>query len=858
MSDAVQNEAGKTTVYGKAVHGGVRLEESHFLCISGVLLLALAYLSVSGCLTAPLMEYGDKAAVRLTENPMLGPEASVFDAFSTSQFPHQRYAPLTVISYRLNYAVFGREAVWSFRLVNCVLHALGGLALLYMLMQLGIRRLEALVIALAWTGHPLACESVAWVAARDNVLAFVFGMAGLAAYIKWQCEWPGFLAGMGGLLLALLSGPAGLGFIPIFVAFDVLGGTDRLCGTTHRSDVTNTAGMGFRLLPIPIFLLVFVPLTIKAERLMRVPAPGDSWLGAALTDVEVFARYLAKIVLPLNLSACYHVADIDSFGDTRLYLSLAILVAAVALSVFLGRSRLRVIFGWIWFFGGLLGHYNFMPLAPLMRDGFVYVAIGGVLLVLVELVMGLGGRLSGANASNDRGGLGPAPGLLTPLAVIGFLFVGFLAVQTMLRSRLWADNGYSLFYDAAEHEPSSALAHFWFAQAATQAAHELRKKKKEKDALEQERIVVEQLTKGLECPDAYRVYDQLGLRQTLANHALKIGDRSKARATLKDFLPPKPYSDKPYSEGADAGLTDEEQKVGMRAMQMDGYSRPYYYWTHQLSACYLIMAEVELDDFLDPARPASSTLLTHAEQWAAKALEIHPNNVKAYQMRAAVEVARAAMSALPEQALPEERVNAARELLKRALPKLPLFLPTEQEAEGVERSVPAGRVKAMGLLALADADLDEAEALENQKKYVEAGQAAQKSFDGATKALEVDETCSDAHFVLGHVHQILQRIADKTGDNTLAWQHFRAAKKHYDLIRPTGNRYARVKSFIERLTTPKKPEPEKSKEGPKPETKTEPEQPQEVKTEEAKTAVNTEEQKTAPAKTEEIKTEPVK
>ena len=807
MSNAIQNEAGKTTVYGKTVHSGVRLEERHFLCISGVLLLALAYVSVSGCMTAPLMEYGDSAAVRVAGNPMLAPDASVFEAFSTSTFPNQRYAPLTTISYRLNYAIFGREAVWSFRFVNGVLHALGGLALLYMLMQLGLRRIEALVIALAWTGHPLACESVAWVAARDHVLAFAFGMAGLAAYIKWQCEWPGFLAGMGGLLLALLSGPVGLGFIPIFVAFEVLGGTDRLCGTTHRSDVTNTAGMGFRLLPLPFFMLLFMLLSIKAERLVRVPPPADSWLGSVVTDVEVFARYLAKIVLPLNLSAFYHVEDGTSFGTMSFCMYLAALVLAVAISVFLGRSRLRVIFGWIWFCGGLLGHYNFMPIAPLMRDGFVYVAMGGVLLVLVELIMGLGGRLSGAKASNDRGGLGPAPGLLTPLAVLGFLFVGFLATQTLLRSRLWADNGYSLFLNATEREPSSAMGHFWFAQSAKQAAHGLRKEKKVKDALEQERIVVEQLTKSLECPDAYRVYDQLGMCQDLATYAYKMGARSMARTALKDCLPPKPHP-----EGSETGLTAQEHEAGLRAMQVGAFAQPYYYSTRQLSACYLIMADVELDDFLDPAQPASTTLLIHAEQWATKALEHQPHNEKAHQIRAAVELARTAMTTLPEQALPEERVKAAREFLKRARPKLPLFPSTEQEAAGVERRVPAGRVKAMGLLALADAELDESEALETQKKYVEASQVTQKSLDRATLALEADATCSDAHFVLGHAHQSLQRIADKTDDNALAWRHFEDAKRHYDLIRPTGNRYPQVKIFCERLTPPKKPKPEQTPE----------------------------------------------
>jgi hypothetical protein len=101
--------------------------------------------------------------------------------------------PLTIGSYALNHAVHG-EQVFGFHLVNVLLQVLNaGLALLAgrALAKLAGHARPLWVGGLAaglWALHPLATESVTYIAGRSELLAGGFVLLGVWAWCRWLAE----------------------------------------------------------------------------------------------------------------------------------------------------------------------------------------------------------------------------------------------------------------------------------------------------------------------------------------------------------------------------------------------------------------------------------------------------------------------------------------------------------------------------------------------------------------------------------------------------------------------------------------------------------------------------------------------
>jgi len=95
------------------------------------------------------------------------------------------YHPLTWLSWRLDYAMWGLEPR-GYHLTNMLLHAAGAAALVVLLrMLLGVGSLAAAAGALLRSAHPLRVESVAWVTERRDVLSALLLMLTVIAYVSY-------------------------------------------------------------------------------------------------------------------------------------------------------------------------------------------------------------------------------------------------------------------------------------------------------------------------------------------------------------------------------------------------------------------------------------------------------------------------------------------------------------------------------------------------------------------------------------------------------------------------------------------------------------------------------------------------
>jgi len=124
----------------------------------------------------------------ITENPTAQGLSikNIATAFTT--FDPELYIPLTLLTYQVEYSLFGLQP-FVFHLTNLLLHI--GSSILVMLIALRLAQdrsrypeLIAISTGVLFALHPLNTEAVAWAAARKDILSSFFCFASLWAYLQ--------------------------------------------------------------------------------------------------------------------------------------------------------------------------------------------------------------------------------------------------------------------------------------------------------------------------------------------------------------------------------------------------------------------------------------------------------------------------------------------------------------------------------------------------------------------------------------------------------------------------------------------------------------------------------------------------
>jgi len=166
-------------------------------------IIALYSLAVMAITTLPFFKSHEYGIVYLDEpdyilEPQqikegLTPETLKW-AFTTAEAAI--WMPLTRISYAFDWMIancflWSKDELFCFMHIHSlILHALGALILFYTLLllakHLNINKphFAAILATLAWSVHPLRCESVVWIAARKDVLSFLWFILAVFAWVK--------------------------------------------------------------------------------------------------------------------------------------------------------------------------------------------------------------------------------------------------------------------------------------------------------------------------------------------------------------------------------------------------------------------------------------------------------------------------------------------------------------------------------------------------------------------------------------------------------------------------------------------------------------------------------------------------
>lgn len=131
------------------------------------------------------------------------------------------YRPLTDLSYRVDYALWGMSSA-GFRATNLILHLTTCVLLFFCMGRLLGKGAAPWVAVLLFGIHPANTEAVAWVASRNNLLVTLFSMASFYFYILGAEDQKSRHSMLSLLFfaLALLSKEFALMLLPVFVVYD--------------------------------------------------------------------------------------------------------------------------------------------------------------------------------------------------------------------------------------------------------------------------------------------------------------------------------------------------------------------------------------------------------------------------------------------------------------------------------------------------------------------------------------------------------------------------------------------------------------------------------------------------------------
>ena len=361
--------------------------------------------------------------------------------------------PLTTLSHMLDCQLFGLNPR-GHHLTNVLLHTASVLLLFLVLRKMTGALWRSAFVAAVFAIHPLAVESVAWVAERKDVLSGLFFMLTLWAYLRYTQKQAAHNQNFFSFVLspaywlALLLFALGLMSKPMLVTLPfVLLLLDYWPLRRFAMDDSRFTIGQLACEKIPFLLLTAADsiATVWAQHGAHAIMSGQvldvrSRMGNALIS---YASYLGQMIYPAGLVVLYPHPG-NRLSVWRVGLSLLVLIF-ISAGVLLGRrKRPYVVVGWLWYLGMLVPVIGLVQVGVQARaDRYAYLPqIGLYLLVawgLADLMRGWRGRK-------------------VVLGIAGGLALGGLLVAARAQTAYWKDN-IRLWRHAVDVNAHNALAH---------------------------------------------------------------------------------------------------------------------------------------------------------------------------------------------------------------------------------------------------------------------------------------------------------------------------------------------------------------------------------------------------------------
>lgn len=345
-----------------------------------------------------------------------------------SSVHHLNWHPLTSLSFRVDYELYGLDAP-GYLLTNAALHAFAAAILYLSLARMtrapGCSAFVAAVFAL----HPLHVESVAWASARKDVLSGAFFALMLLAYARYA-ERPsprrmGVVAACLGLGLLSKSVLVTAPCILLLLDYWPLGRLRR-SNASALPDPARLRAACIEKWPLFVLAAAGAGVTWAVQNTAGATAFGDGLpFGIrAANAIHSYGAYLLDSAWPFGLTMFYPHPG----GDIpTLQLALAALsLAAITTSAVIGAARRPyLLVGWLWYVGMLVPVIGLIQVGQQARaDRYMYLPLIGLTIAVAWLAQDL-----------VRGRVGRRA-----LGIAGALALAAFAVLSWNQVRTWRDS----------------------------------------------------------------------------------------------------------------------------------------------------------------------------------------------------------------------------------------------------------------------------------------------------------------------------------------------------------------------------------------------------------------------------------
>lgn len=351
------------------------------------------------------------------------------------------YHPLTVLSLALDFRSHRLDPA-GYHATAVALHVLNTLLAFVMVVMLTNSTAVGALAALLFGVHPMHVESVAWIAARKDLLYTLFLLASCIAYIAClrapKGRWAAYGLSLALFVPALLSKGMAVCLPLVFLLIDL--------------HVRRKWKASVLVEKIPFFLLALgfgvVAIVFQQQRGAVQPLDVHPFPERVLFAFYGVSSYLVRFIVPLDLSAFYPYPS-PATGPPPYFFLAPVLVAAIAYAVYRLRRRLPLLlFGTLFFLVTVVSVLQLYPVGnAIIADRYTYLPYVGLGIAMGELVRR---RVAGSAL---------AQGLQRWMVVAALVFWG-AALVTVTRARcdVWTDS-LSLWNDVIARHPQVAVAY---------------------------------------------------------------------------------------------------------------------------------------------------------------------------------------------------------------------------------------------------------------------------------------------------------------------------------------------------------------------------------------------------------------
>lgn len=290
-------------------------------------------------------------------------------------FYFSNYHPLTLLSYKVDFALFGYDA-WGYRLHNVILHGLCSVVFFAILRSFSMGTLLSLFLAGFFALHPLRLESVVWISERKDVLCALFY---LLSFYFWRLSVLGEERGRNRWLVALSLCAAALAFLSKAMAVTlpvVILLHDIALARKHVKGRIPVHAVLF----LAAFLFGWLNMEAQGGAIKEAPGLPERLNLAAWAPLH----YTSTTLFPVGLSPLYPYAERPSANPSYAASGWLFSIGALALVVHFWRRRPVLAFGL------LASAVVLAPVSGIIPFGAAYAADRYSYLPTVFVLIGVG------------------------------------------------------------------------------------------------------------------------------------------------------------------------------------------------------------------------------------------------------------------------------------------------------------------------------------------------------------------------------------------------------------------------------------------------------------------------------------